>query len=146
MAATSDVKFGEYKDSSSITFINDIADLRQWKYKGMFNARMLATCPVMPLFHSRYGEPKDDKFINADFIDSKSINKFHLTKQSTLLLTRMDRFKINEETQEIIVIDDYGMNVMFDCSLEDMVALDSQLLKIGSYFVRKNEQEVDLKA
>lgn len=105
---------------------------------------MLATCPVMPIFHSRHGEPLDDKHLHSEFYDSKSINKFHLTRQSTLLLTRMDTYKVTEATKEILVVDDYGMHVMFDCSLTDMVALDEQLLKIGTFFIRKNEQKIDL--
>lgn len=106
---------------------------------------MLATCPVMPLFHSKYGEPLDDKMLHNEMSDSKSISKFHITRQSTLLLTRMDQFKVDEETREIFVIDDYGMNVMFDSSLDDMVSLDSQLLKIGTFFIRKNESDLDLR-
>lgn len=126
-------------------YVNDLVDLKQWKYKNQFNARMLATCPVMPLFHSRHGEPLDDKHLYADYYDSKSINKFHLTRQSTLLLTRMDTYRVTEATREILVVDDYGMHVMFDCSLADMVALDEQLLKVGTFFIRKNEQELDLR-
>jgi hypothetical protein len=40
------------------------------------------------------------------------------------MFTRMDNFKVDEETEEIFVIDDFGMYVMFDCSLDDMVQLD----------------------
>lgn len=107
---------------------------------------MVATCPVMPIFHSRHGEPREDKHLYSDYYDSKSINKFHITKQSALLLTRMDTYKVTESIKEILVIDDYGMHVMFDCSLADMVALDEQLLKIGTFFVRKNELELDLQS
>lgn len=56
----------------------------------------------------------------------------------------MDNYQVNEDTQEIFVIDDFGMNIMFDCSLDDMVSLDKELLKIGTFFVRKNESELDL--
>lgn len=33
----------------------------------------------------------------------------------------MDAFRINEESKEIFVVDDFGMTVMFDSALEDMV-------------------------
>lgn len=37
------------------------------------------------------------------------------------------------------------MNVMYDCAMEDMVQLDAELLKIGTYFVKKNENQFDFK-
>jgi hypothetical protein len=33
----------------------------------------------------------------------------------------MDNFMVKEETKEIYVIDDYGMYIMFDSALGDMV-------------------------
>ena len=41
------------------------------------------------------------------------------------------------------MIDDYGMHVMFDCSLEDSVKLDQHLLMIATYYVRKTESNFD---
>ena len=58
----------------------------------------------------------------------------------------MDTFNVNEETKEIFVIDDYGMHIMYDCTLEDMVNLDVEMLKIGTYFIRKNETSFDFTA
>lgn len=40
----------------------------------------------------------------------------------------MDNFRIDEATNEIFVIDDFGMNVMFDCALDDMAHLDNSIL------------------
>ena len=91
----------------------------KWKYKNQFNAQMLSTCPVMHSFNSKHGEALDDKDLQPDMTDSKSIHKVNINKKCTEMLTRMDNFKVNEETQEIFVIDDYGMHVMFDCALDD---------------------------
>ena len=99
----------------------------------------------MPMFNSAHGEPLDERKFQTEFNDSKSTAKFHITKKSTQLLTRMDNFKLVEETKEIFVIDDYGMYVMFDCTLSDMMELDQELLKVGSYFVRKNDQDLDMR-
>jgi hypothetical protein len=32
---------------------------------------------------------------------------------------------------------------MFDCSLDDLVTLDEELLKIGTHFARKNDEELN---
>lgn len=58
-------------------------------------------------------------------------------------MTRIDGFHINEETKEIFVIDDYGMYIMYDCALDDMANLDEELLKIGTYYIKKNEDQFD---
>jgi hypothetical protein len=33
-------------------------------------------------------------------------------------------YKINEELKEILVVDDFGINVMYDASLQDMQQLE----------------------
>ncbi len=106
---------------------------------------MLSTCPILPPYHSKHGEPLDDKFLQPDFTDFKSTSKTHITNKSTYLLTRMDTYKVDNETKEIFVVDDYGMNLMFDCSLDDMITLDKELLKISTYYVKKVEAEFDFR-
>ena len=59
---------------------------------------MLATCPVMPPFHSKHGEPIDDRNMFTDHVDAKAAAKMHITDKSTYLLTRMDTFKIDHES------------------------------------------------
>lgn len=60
------------------------------------------------------------------------------------MISRMDKIKVTEKG-EILIVDDYGMNVMFDCSLEDMVGLDQDIMKTATYYVRKAEEEVTKK-
>mgnify|MGYP006950260432 CR=1 FL=1 len=47
----------------------------------------------------------------------------------------------------ILVQDDYGVNVMYDCAFGDMRALEQEMLRIISYFINKLEpmQETDLR-
>ena len=46
---------------------NHVVDLKQWKAKsGKYNELMLSTCPIMPPFHSKHGEPLEDKMMNPD--------------------------------------------------------------------------------
>jgi hypothetical protein len=106
---------------------------------------MLSTCPILPPYHSKHGEPLDDKFLQPDLTDLKSTSKTHITNKSTYLLTRMDTIKVDNETKEIFIVDDYGMNLMFDCSLDDMINLDKELLKISTFYVKKTEAEFDFR-
>lgn len=104
---------------------------------------MLRTCPVMPIHHSKHGDPLEDRFFNPDDTRFENASDIHITNRSSHLLTRMDTFKVDNASGEILIIDDYGMHVMFDCSLEDLVKIDSELLKIATYYVRKTETNFD---
>jgi hypothetical protein len=106
---------------------------------------MLNTCPILTPYHCKNGEPLNDRFLHPDFTDFKTTSKMHITNKSTYLLTRMDNFKVDRETQEIFVVDDYGMYVMFDCALEDMIQLDEEMIKIGTFYVKKHEAEFDFR-
>ena len=124
----------------------NLLDIRKWRLNNKFHNQMLSTCPIIPQFHSAHGEALDDKFmVNQDILDSSATTKTHITKKSSSYLNRMDQFIVDEEAKEIYVQDDYGMYLMYDCSLEDMVQLDNELLKIGTYFVRKSESQFDFK-
>ena len=57
----------------------------------------------------------------------------------------MDTIKVDTVTKEIFIVDDYGMNLMFDCSLDDMINLDKELLKISTFYVKKTEAEFDFR-
>jgi len=61
-------------------------------------------------------------------------------------LNAIDEHRFDEAAKEVLVADDYGMLVMYDASLDDMLALDEELLKIGTYYTRKCEDEFDFKA
>ena len=75
--------------------------------------------------------------MQPDFTDSKQTSKTHITRKSAQLLTRMDTYEVNEHTQEVFVVDDYGMHVLFDVSLEDMAHLDTELLRIGTFYLHQ---------
>ncbi len=57
----------------------------------------------------------------------------------------MDTIKVDSATKEIFIVDDYGMNLMFDCSLDDLINLDKELLKISTFYVKKTEADFDFK-
>lgn len=44
-------------DSKAIEKMKNMASLRQYKANGLFNNRILSTCPSYPKHHSSHGEP-----------------------------------------------------------------------------------------
>jgi hypothetical protein len=61
-----DIKFKpdptEAEQENNSQNFKSLVDIKKWKYKNKFNYMMLNTCPIMPPFHSKHGEPVDDKF------------------------------------------------------------------------------------
>lgn len=51
---------------------------------------------------------------------------------------RIDFIK-EHESGTILVADDYGVNMMYDCTFADMRAVEQELLMIMSYFINKLE-------
>ena len=69
--------------------------------------------------------------------------KQHISEQAKSYINRIDTYKIDEELREIFVVDDFGINIMYDCSIQDMVVFEEQLLQVGTHFIQKNEQDFD---
>ena len=56
---------------------------------------------------------------------------------------RVDHIEIDQKTMEVYVKDDFGVYIMYDCSMQDMQDLEEELLKIGSYYIGKHEQLIN---
>ena len=67
--------------------------------------------------------------------------------ESQRVMGRIDRISIDEENDIFICTDDFGFNIMYDCALQDMRALEQEVLKIVSYYINKVEpmQDKDLR-
>jgi len=113
-------------------------DIKRWKYKGQFVNKYLTTCPQAQFIDCRNDRP----FEEATFVSGTGMlrqTKKHISEQSKAYLNRIDTYVLDEENFEVTVIDDYGVRVMYDASLQDMVSFEDELLKIGTHFVKKNE-------
>jgi hypothetical protein len=42
---------------------------------------------------------------------------------------------VSEDNQKIEVLNEYGIPIMYEEALADMVSLEEEMLKIGSYYV-----------
>lgn len=55
------------------------------------------------------------------------------------LLTRRDRIVVDSENQEVKVLNEYGNEIIYFESLNDLVELEEELVKIGSYYINQHE-------
>ena len=56
---------------------------------------------------------------------------------------RLDTISFDYQNEIFIVTDDYGFNLMYDCTFSDMRALEQELLKIVSFYINKVEPMTD---
>ncbi len=63
------------------------------------------------------------------------------------MLGRQDKIELHAQSGCYIVVDDFGVNVMYDCTLNDMRATEAELLRMISFFINKVEplQDTDIR-
>jgi hypothetical protein len=122
--------------------IANLIDIKRWKYHGQYVNKFLNTCPQPVTIDGRHDRPLDEK----DYQSHQGMlrqTKQHISEQAKSYINRIDTYKIDEELREIFVVDDFGINIMYDCSIQDMVVFEEQLLQVGTHFIQKNEQDFD---
>jgi len=132
-------------DDANLDEDEDIAtlvDIKRWKYRGQYINRFLDTCPQPLTIDCRNDRP----FEEADYVSGHGLlrqTKKHISEQSKAYLNRVDTYRINEELREIEVIDDFGISIMYDASIMDMITFEQELAQIGTHFIKKTELDFD---
>lgn len=64
-------------------------------------------------------------------------------QESRKLLGRSDFFEKHKETGFNLVRDDFGVYILYDVAFVDVRSLETEMLKIASYFINKLEPIID---
>lgn len=46
-----------------------------------------------------------------------------------------DRIEIDNLNRDVVVFDEYGIKIIYEESLNDMLEVEEELLKIGTYYI-----------
>lgn len=119
-------------------FIQDeMIDINRYRFNQQVNTKIFSTCPIVPKFHTTFGEPVDRQEISAEFEQNRNQDpKKGVAKR---LMGRVDKIDIHTGQDVYLVTDDYGTNVMFDTSFADMRAVEQEMLKIVSFYINRVE-------
>ena len=125
--------------------IDEMVDINRFRYQGQLSNIIYSTCPVIPKFHTTFGEPIDRQEISAEKEQNKDADPKKGEAQK--LLGRIDRIWLDEQNDHFVVTDDHQFNLMYDCCFQDMRALEQEMLKIVSFYINKTEpmQDRDLR-
>ena len=99
-----------------------MVDINRFKYNSAFTNPVYSTCPIIPKYHSTFGEPIERQEASAEYEQNKDTDP--KKGQAQRLLGRVDKIEEHEASKCFIVTDDYGVNVMYDAAFADMRAVE----------------------
>ena len=100
-----------------------------------------STCPTIPRFHATFGQPLGRQEISAEIDLAKTTNLKDI--EGKKLLGRADKIIKHQKTGLNLVLDDFGIYVLFDASISDMSEMEEQILMICSYYINQAEPVLD---
>ena len=56
---------------------------------------------------------------------------------------QQDKWEIDEDNKDVTVYDEYGVKIIYQESLNDMLEIEEELIKIGTYFINQAEYQSD---
>ena len=117
-----------------------MVDINRFRYQNQLSNIIYSTCPVIPKYHSTFGEPIDRQEISSEFEQTKDADPKKGEAQK--LMGRVDKIELDHSNDLYIVTDDYGFNVMYDSTFHDMRAVEQEILKIVSFYINKLDNTV----
>ena len=116
---------------------SDPVTINSYKYNGLFNPHALSTCPTLPKHHRTFGRPNIYESVSAE-VDRKT-KLLSTAEEMQCLMVKRDKILVIEEKQEVRVFNEFGQPIVYSEAMSDMVALEEELIKIGSYFINQHE-------
>ena len=116
--------------------VTDPVTINCYKYRGLFNAQTLSTSPMLPKYHRTFGRKNLYESVSAE-IDRKTVIRSSAEMQS--LMVKRDRIIVEEEKQHVRVLNEFAQPIIYSEAITEMVALEEELIKIGSYFINQHE-------
>ena len=97
----------------------NVMDMKKFKKEGQFNNNFLQTCPQPIIIDGTNDRPLEEKqYVSAHKPGNlaKGLDS-HIAIKSKEFLNRIDQYKLNEESFDVSVIDDFGVSIIYDTSI-----------------------------
>ena len=56
-------------------------------------------------------------------------------KEAKRFMGKQDKVEIDETNQDIMILDEYGIKVIYEESINDMLQIEEELLKTGTFYI-----------
>ena len=87
---------------------------------------------MLPKYHRTFGRKNLYESVSNE-IDRKTVVRSSEEMQS--LMVKRDRIIVEEEKQHVRVLNEFAQPIIYSEAITEMVALEEELIKIGSYFI-----------
>lgn len=88
---------------------------------------------MVPKHHRTFGRPGLYESLTEE-TDRKGHVSHRINEMESLLVKR-DRIVVNQRKREVDVFNEFGQRFIYEESLNDLVELEEEMIKIGSYFI-----------
>lgn len=122
------------EDSDPVTF-------KAYKLRETYDPLVMSTCPIVPKHHRTFGRPSIYEHVSRENEMERDVPRANFKRMQSLLNKR-DRVHVDFQTQEVYVTNEFGMRILYHEALNDMMQIEEELIKIGSYFINKYEYVV----
>lgn len=112
---------------------DDAVTINCYKYNGLFDPKVLSTCPMLPKYHRTFGRPSLYESMRHEVDRRSNINSSFDEMKS--LMVKRDKILVLEEKKEIKVYNEFGQPIVYSEALTDLVALEEEMIKIGSFYI-----------
>lgn len=121
----------------------DPISLKGFKFNKCFNPAFSSTCPCLPKFHTTFGRPTLYEEVSQE-LERKGMENTPWRSDATPIASYKDKLVFHPgqgdaHDCEIAVIDQHGIRIVYEESLNDVVQLEEEMLKVGSHFLNKAE-------
>ena len=121
--------------------IDHFVSIKGFKHNKMFKPKITASSPCLPKLHITFQGVTEHYPVSEE--DDNGSSELPSKKTKRLRGNICDK-KISDDYTDVQIIDEEGVSIMYDASLHDIVSLEEELIKIGTFYIQKQEYLLDV--
>lgn len=122
--------------------IDHFVSIKGFKHKKMFKPKITASSPCLPKLHVAF-EGVTQHFAVSEDEDCNNSGELP-SEKAKRLRGRIYKRDINSDYTDVKIVDEEGVSIMYDASLHDLVSLEEELVKVGTFYIQKQEYLIDV--
>ena len=122
--------------------IDHFVSIKGFKHKKMFKPKITASSPCLPKLHIAF-EGVTQHFPVSEEDDCNNSGELP-SEKAKRLRGRIYKREINNDFTDVKIVDEEGISIMYDASLHDLVSLEEELIKVGTFYIQKQEYLIDV--
>lgn len=122
--------------------IDHFISIKGFKHKKMFKPIITASSPCLPKLHTAF-EGVSQHYPASEEDDSNNSGELP-SEKAKRLRGRICKREFTADFFDVKIVDEEGVSIMYDAALHDLVSLEEELIKIGTFYIQKQEYIVDI--